>query len=875
MSTLRRFLIRLAASVTWRRDEERLREELEQHVAMQTAENVRAGLAPVEARREALLKTGAVEAIKEQYRDEQGLPFLDNLLQDVRYALRQLQRAPVFTFTATLSLAMGIGANTAVFTIVERVLLRPLPVSNPQELVVIADQRILTEQSPRFSYPFYASLQDNHVLDGVAARFSMGITTDFGGRIARVSGELVSGNYFSVVGAGTQIGRTLTPEDDRTPGAPGVAVISDGFWRRDFGADPFVLGRDIRVNNHTFTIIGVAAKSFGGTDVGSPTDIWLPVTMQREVGRDFLTDARTNWLEIIGRLSSGKTLERAGEELTTYFRRRAPDLQAHFPERRLMLLRGVRRELGPALQVLLALTALALVLACLNVASLLVVRSAAREKEIAVRLALGARRSRLTRQLLTETLLLAAIGGTAGLLVAPSAARVLVASLPHRLNIDASLDMRVLMFGLVVSVLAGLFVGQAPIFASRKVGLTQAFGICAWTTPSRRLTAHDLVVTFQIATSLAMLISAALLVQSVRSLSSVDPGFRADDQILVSLDPKAAGYDGNRVAGFWRDTLDRVGQIRGVQSVSLARVVPLGPGRMRQAITHPTSGERIREIDLNFVGPRYFRTLDIPLLRGRDFDERDGRTSRPVVIVNERMARMFWLEQDPIGKALRVPGLPKGSPDAEVVGLVKDVKYRDLRGDTGPMFYRPILQTTSTDAMTLHVRAAGDADALIGAIRREMESLDPNVPVFAITTLEELLNASFAQTRQAAVLTGVFGILALLLSGIGVYGVTALAVSRRTRDIGVRMALGAQRRDIVRLIGRRGLTLVIAGLSLGLLGSFGFTRFAGTLLHGVTPGDTATFAGMSALLAVVSLIAFAVPVRTAIRLDAATAIRYE
>jgi predicted permease len=881
MSTLRRFLIRLAASATRRRDEQRLREELEQHVAMQTAENVRAGLPPVEARREALLKAGAVEAIKEQYRDEQSLPFLDNLLQDVRYALRQLQRAPVFTLTATLSLAMGIGATAAVFTVVERVLFRPLSVSRPQELVFIADQRIAQEQNPRFSYPFYASLRDNSVLEGVAARFSMGVNTDVGGRIARVSAELVSGNYFSVVGAGTQIGRTLTPEDDRTPGAHAVAVISDAWWRRDFGSDPSVLGRDVQVNNHTFSIIGVAAKGFGGTDVGSSTDVWLPMTMQREVGRDFLTDARTNWLEIIGRLSSGMSLERAGEELTTYFRRRAPDLQAHFPERRLMLLPGdkgnstVRRELGQALRVLLALTALALVLACVNVASLLVLRSAAREKEIAVRLAIGARRSRLTRQLLTETLLLAAIGGTAGLLMAPSAARLLVASLPHRLSIDASLDMRVLLFGLVVSVLTGLFVGQAPIFASRKVGLTQAFGSCTWTTPSRRLTAHDLVVTFQIATSLAMLISAALLVQSVRSLSSVDPGFRADDQILVTLDPKAAGYDGNRVAGFWRDTLDRVGQIRGVQSVSLARVVPLAPGRMRQTLTHPTSGERTREIDLNFVGPRYFRTLDIPLLRGREFDEKDGRTSRPVVIVNERMARMFWLEQDPIGKALRVPGLPKGSPDAEVVGLVKDVKYRDLRGDTGPMFYRPILQTTSTDAMTLHVRAAGDPGALIGAIRSEMQSLDPNVPLFTITTLEELLNASFAQTRQAAMLTGVFGILALLLSGIGVYGVTALAVTRRTRDIGVRMALGAQRRDIVGLIGQRGLTLVVAGLGLGLLASFGFTRFAGTLLYGVTPGDTATFAGMSALLAVVSLIAFAIPVRTAVCLDAAAAIRYE
>jgi predicted permease len=880
MRTLRRFLIRLAASATRRRDEERLREEIEQHVALQTADNVRAGLAPVEARRQAVLKVGAVEGIQEHYRDEQGLPVLDNLLQDVRYALRQLHKAPLFTLTATLSLAMGIGANAAVFTVIERVLLRPLPVAHPEELVLVTDQRILEQQSPRFSYPFYASVRENDVLDGVAARFSVGVNTDFNGRIARVNGELVSGNYFNVVGAGTQIGRTLTPEDDRTPGAHSVAVISDGFWRRDFESDSSVVGRSVRVNNHTFSIIGVAAKGFSGTDLGSPVDIWLPMMMQREAGRDLLRDDRTNWLEIIGRLNSGSSLERAGAELTTHFQRAAPDLQARFPGRRLILVpagkgnSGVRGELGPALRVLLALTALALVLACVNVASLLAVRSVAREREIAVRLALGARRSRLTRQFLTETLVLAALGGTAGLLVAPWAARLLIASRPHPLGIDASLDMRVFLFGLAVSVLTGLFVGQAPILASRRVGLTQTFASSSAITPdtSRRLTVHDLIVTFQIAMSLAMLISAALLMQSLQSLKSVDPGFRSDDLLLMSVDPKAAGYDGNRMEGFWRATLERVSQVPGVQSASLAGIVPLAPGRQRQPWLNPASGEKI-EIDTNFVGPRYFRTLDIPLLRGREFDERDGKASRPVVIVNERLARLFWLDQDPIGKGVRLPD--SGNPVAEVVGLVRDVKYRDLRGDTGPMFYRPVLQTRSTDAMTLHVRAAGDPGAPIGAIRREMQSLDPNVPLFGVTTLEAQLNGSFAQTRQAAVLTGVFGILALLLSGIGVYGVTALAVTRRTRDIGIRMALGAQRRDIVRVIGRRGLTLVVAGIGLGLLGSFGFTQLAGTLLYGVKASDSATFAAMSALLAAVSLIAFSVPLRTATRLDAVAAIRYE
>jgi predicted permease len=879
MRGIRRFLIRLAAAITQSADERRLREELEQHVALQTAENIRAGVPAAEARRLALQKLGSVESIKEDYRNERSLPALDTLRQDVRYALRQLRKAPLFTFTATVSLGMGIGANTAVFTIVERVLLRSLPVSSPHELVYVTDQRILQEQSPRFSYPFYKAVRDNTVLNGVAARAALAVTAATNGEVARISGELVSGEYFTLLGARTQIGRPLSAEDDLTPGAHDVAVISDGFWRRGFAAHPSVLGRRITINDHTFTIVGVAATGFTGTDVGHPADVWLPLSMQREVGRDFLTDARTNWLEIIGRLSSGRSPERAAAELSSHLQRRAPELQAQFPERRIMLVPGekgsspVRRELGPALRVLLALTALALALACANVASLVAVRSAAREKEIAVRLALGAGRSRLTRQFLTETLVLSAAGGAAGLLAGPWAAGVLIASQPHPLGIDARLDLRVFLFGLAASVLTGLLVALAPILASRHVGLAQAFGNSSAkpAVATRRLTVHDFIVTFQIAIALAMLISAALFVQSLRRLGSVDPGFRADDVLLATLDPSAAGYSAARIERFWRDTLERVSQVRGVQTAALARIVPLGSGRQRQPVFDAASG-RFIEIDANVVASRYFATLGIPLLSGRDFDDRDTKASRPVAIVNERLARTFWPEQDPIGRVLGIKGVPGGG-QVEVVGLVHDVKYRDLRGDTGPMFYRPLLQTSSSDAMTLHVRAAGDPGAVARAIRREMQGLDPNVPLFAMTTLEDRLDASFAQTRQAAVLTGIFGILALLLSGIGVYGVTALAVARRTRDIGIRMALGAQPRDIVNVVGRRGIGLVTAGLGLGLVGSFAFAQITGTLVYGVSARDSATFAGMSLLLGAVSLIAFYIPLRTATRLDAVAAIR--
>jgi predicted permease len=880
MKALRRFLNRLAGSITRRHNEERVREELDAHVAMQTAEYVRAGLSPEEARRQALLKFGATEAIRASYRDEQSLPALDDLVQDMRYTLRQLRKTPLFTLTATMSLALGIGASAAVFTVIERVLLRPLPVSNPHELVYITDERILTQASPRFSYPFYTIVHDANILEGVAARAAVSLSAGVNGQILRVSGELVSGSYFDVIGAGTQLGRPLSAEDDRTPGAHPVAVISDRVWRRTFSSDASVIGRPVQLNEHVFTIVGVAAKDFTGTDVSLPTDIWLPMMMQREIGRDLLTEARTNWLEIIGRMTPGMTREWAAEQLTTHLQRRAPELPpSQVSARRIVLTPGdkgnspLRRELGPALAVLMALTGLAMGLACINVASLVSVRSAPREKEIAIRSALGARRSRLTRQLLTEGLVLAALGGTAGILVAPWAARLLVASQSRPLDIDASLDARVLLFGLVVSALTGLIVAQAPIFALRGVGLAQlSENSLRPSAISRRLSAHDLIVTLQIAMALAMLINAALLVQSIRSFNSVDPGFRADNLVLATLDPRAAGYDSDRIDGFWRNALEQVRQIPGVQSVSLARTVPLAPGRQRQPWLHPTSGERL-ELDTNFVGPRYFRTLAIPLVRGREFGDEDGRTTRPVVIVNERLARIFWPEQDPIGKGIRLPD--SGNPLAEVIGVVRDVKYRDLRGDTDPMFYRPVLQTRSTDPMTLHVRASSDPGEVVSAIRLAVQNVDRNVPLFQVTTLEEQLDTSFAQTRQAALLTGVFGMLALLLSGIGVYGVTALAVSRRTRDIGIRMALGARSRDIVRTIGARAITLAAAGLGLGLMGSLAFTQLTGTLLFGVTAADSATFVAMATLLAFIALLAFSIPIRAATRLDALAAIRRE
>jgi predicted permease len=653
-------------------------------------------------------------------------------------------------------------------------------------------------------------------------------------------------------------------------------VISEAFWRRALDADPAALGRVLRLNDGAFTIVGIAAGGFTGTDLRTPVDIWIPMTMQGEVGRDLLTDTRTNWLEIVGRLRPGSTQEQAAADLTGYIRRRASELRPEQAARTLVLQPAahgsvaLQREIGSVLSLLLVLTGVTLVLACVNVASLAAVRAAGREKEIAIRLALGIRQSRLQRQLLTEGIVLASLGGLAGLLAAPWAAAALAAAQPIPLRIDASLDPRVLAFTVAMSLAAGAIVALLPMLGSRKVRLVQ--GSSRAGLASRRLSAHDAIVTLQIAMALSMLIGASLLVQSLRGLNSVDPGFRADNLLLASLDPKSAGYDSDRIEGFWRAVLEHVARIDGIDSMSLAGTVPLAPVRQRQPWTNPASGEKV-EIDTNFVGPRYFHTLGIPLLRGREFGDRDRRASAPVVIVNEHFARVFWPQQDPIGKGIRLPG--PGQPMAEVVGVVRDVKYRDLRGEAGPMIYRAVLQTRSLDAMTLHVRASSDPAALVNAIRVAVQNIDRNVPLFQVTTLEEQLDSSFAQTRQAALLTGTFGVAALLLSSVGVYGVTALAVSRRTRDIGIRMVLGARRVHIVRSIGGRGAALIGAGLVLGVLGSFGLNRMTGTLMFGVTGGDAATFASMAALLALVSLLAFAIPIRAAIRLDPLAAIRRE
>jgi predicted permease len=878
MKGVRRLARRLAGHVLPRRFDDRIREEMEQHLALQIDENVRAGMPPAEARRQALIKFGGVERVTAEWRDESRLPALDRAGQDLRYAFRQLHRAPVFAIAATLALAAGIGANVAIFTVVDRVMLRRLPVHEPDRLVTIGDQRSQVQQRPvSFPYPLSVALRDSGLLEGVAARSVTAVNVAVGGSALRARGELVSGTYFRVVGTTTRLGRPLTPDDDRTPGAHPVAVVSDRFWRQALESSPAVVGSDLRINTNLFTIVGVAAEPFTGVDPGFPTDIWIPMSMQREVGRNFLTDARSSWLDLMGRLRPEQTADAAAAALTSYVEQH-PDLVKSTPPRRFTVTPAsggrstARRELGPSLQLVMALTGVTLLLECFTLASLLVVRSLARHRERAIRLALGARRSHLVSQTLAETLLIAAIGGAAGLLVAPWVAGVLVASQGTDLSIDPGLDLRVFAFALAVTIVAGLGVGLMPIAAAGRVEGAVAIARAPLRGASgtrRHLLLRDGIVALQIAASLATLITAALLVQSLRALNAIDTGFAADRVLLASMDPGSLGYDARGVEAFWRSVLERVERLPGVRAASLANTIPLAPGRQRQPIVEPASGTAV-EIDTNQVGPGYFRTLGLPLVRGREFGDRDNKDSAPVAIVNERFAERWWPGLDPIGRTLRTS---RTGPPAEVVGLVKDAKYRDLRQQADAMLYLPLFQTTSTSLKTLHVRVDGEADGFVAAIRREVRALDPGVPLFGVRTIADQYDMFLAQPRQAAALTSAFGVLAMLLAASGVYGVTALAAGAQAREIGIQLALGATPSRIVRRLGSRGGVVVAVGIAAGLLVSAAFTRIASSLLYGIRADDAWTFAVTTLGLTAVSLASVYIPARAGTRLDAARAIR--
>jgi predicted permease len=833
------------------------------------------------------------------------------MLNDLQYGLRILAKSPGFTAVVVITLALGIGANTAIFTLINSILLKGLPVEKPEQLVLFSDDasqgNITGDQTGKwryFSYPLYVYFREhNQVFQDICAfrkgEESLNVQVEGPGRTQvpqRSRGKLVSGNYFSVLGVNAMLGRALEPEDERA-GAPPVAVISYGYWQRAFGSDPFAVGKVVELNDTAFTVVGVTPPQFFGETVEVPPDFWLPLSLQAQVTRreSFLNSPEFYWLNLMARLQPGVSRTGAQTAVNLQLRQLLSELAGSSPsEDRRRKIQQSSIELAPGgrgisllrlrysepLHMLMAAVALVLLISCANVASLLLSRSAARQKEISVRLALGASRGRLVRQLLTEGLTLAALGGTLGMCISAGGVRILVVMFtggPNgSLNLDA--DARVLDFALAVSLLTAVLFSLAP--ALRATGVewvpalkgTRASGVQA----SPGLGVAKALVVFQVALSLLLLTGAGLLLQTLKRLHRQDLGFNPQDVLLVGIDPRLAGYTPERLPGLYRELQERVNALPGVRSASLAAYSPMSGTSHTGSIAiqgyTPRPGQNM-DTQLNRVGPRYFETLELPLLSGRGINHQDTESSPKVAVVNATFAHYFFPGQNPIGRRFGF-----GSPaDLEIVGVVKEAKYNDLRESAPRMAYFPILQMKGEGLYVgeLDVRAAGDPRSIAADVRRAIHEMDKNLTVTATTTLNEQIASSLNQERAMAELSSFFGLLALALACVGLYGLMAYSVARRTNEIGIRMAVGAKPRDVLRLVLREVLTLVIAGVAIGLPAALAATRLMSGMLFGLTPTDAVTMLMATCVLIAVAVFAGYLPARRASRVDPMVALRYE
>ncbi len=826
--------------------------------------------------------------------------------QDLRYAVRMLSKSPAFTAIAVLSLALGIGANTSIFSFVNAVLLRPLPVAEPERLVSVFSSRRANPYDVS-SYPDYVDYRDkNEVFSGITAFSSAAVSLNSDDQTEALPGLIVTGNYFDVLGVRAAMGRTFLPEEDRTPGAHPVAIISHGLWQRRFAGDPNAVGKQLLLNGQSFTVVGVAPANFNGTEAGQTKDIYLPMMMQAavlpprsdysgEMYPDLLSDRGDGWLNVIGRLKPGVTIGQAQAGIQTL----AKQLEQAYPKTNrdkaatlYPVSKGDPRQRGTLLSVaglLMSVVGLVLLIACANVANLLLARASTRRREIGIRLALGASRGRLIRQLLTESMLLSALGGAVGLLLAVWTVDALRTYTPDNFFpffFDFNLDARVLLFTLLLSVLTGLVFGIAPALQASNPDLVNALKDEAIMLPGkgsrRHFSLRNLLVVAQVAVSLVLLIGAGLFLRSLRQAQRIDPGFDAENALVMRLNTNLLRYTKPQGQEFYRQVIERIEALPGVQSATLTLAPPLNGSRHQTSVVvegqesgegADTIAESRRNTTLtSSIGLRYFETLQIPLLRGREFTMQDREGAPGVAVVNETFVKRYLAGQDPIGKRIRLSGAK--DPWLEVVGLARDSKYLTLGEAPAPFVYQPIAQRYES-GISLIVRTKTDPTNFLAPVRREVQAIEKNLPVTDIRPMTELLGNSLYAARMGAVLLGVFGLLALLLAAIGLYGVMAYSVARRTREIGIRMALGAQRGDVLRLVLYEGMTLVGVGILFGLAGAFALTRLLASFLYGVSTTDPSTFIGIAVFLAAIALVANFIPARRATKVDPMIALRYE
>ena len=823
---------------------------------------------------------------------------MQTLWQDLRFGARMFVKQPGFTLIAVLSLAVGIAANTAVFTIVNAMLFKPMPVREPERLVALYTREPNSPFPNAFSFPDYKDYRDhNDVFSDLFLHDHQYLSLkNRDDKAELISGELVTGNYFTGLGVTAALGRLFTPDDDRVPGGHPLAVLNHSFWQRRFSADPHIVGRAVRLNGHDFTVMGVAQQGFSGTRfLGYIPEVWLPFSMHKQVNRDSANwqTARGNaQFSVNGRLKPGVTIEQA----TAAMNLRARQLAAAYPQTNAnksvgMVPAGNKTQPAIALMgflpvaagLLMGIVSLVLLVACANVANLLLARASARRREIAMRLALGASRWRLVRQLLTESVLLALAGGGLGLLLAQWFVSLLPATAPKLdfatvdFNHDLSMDRRVLGFTLAASLLTGLFFGLLPAWQASKTDLVSALkGEAPVTAGRRRLHLRDLLVVAQVALSLMLLVGAGLFVKSMFYAQELNPGFESKRILLANVNVGLHGYDETQGREFYRRVVERLKALPGVEAASVGNWLPLGPDNNGTTVNvegyvpqYPN--ERI-DIGYTVAGPDYFETMQTPIVQGRSFTANDDGQAPRVVVVNETMARRFWPNQNPIGKRLRLGGAAE--PVYEVAGVARDGKYYLLgEGPTEYMFL-PLRQHFSSEA-TLLARTSVPPENLAALVRREVAALDGELPVSGVKTMPEYLDRLLSMPKSVAGLVGVFGLIALLLAAIGLYGVMSYAVAQRTREIGIRMALGSSALVVFRLVLKQGLRLALVGVGIGMAAAFGLTRLLRSLLYGVSVTDPLTFAGIAALLMLVALLACWIPARRATKVDPMIALRCE
>jgi putative ABC transport system permease protein len=813
---------------------------------------------------------------------------MQTIWQDIKYGIRVLWKSPGFTLVAILVTALGIGANTAIFSVVNAVLLRPLPFPQSEQLMTVweTNQARGLMQSA-VSYPDFADWRaQNHVFERMASYHTNDFTLTGNAEPQRLQGAVVNADLFPLLGAQAQLGRTFRPEEDQPGDSGSVVVLSHRLWQQRFNSDPNVVGRAVTLDGQSYTVIGVMPAGFQFPVQNEPVELWTSVSGDASGAEPITSQRGAHYMYVIGRLKPGVTRAQAQAELDTIASRLAQLDPDHNKNRGVYVqpaLEGLVGDIRPALLILLGAVGFVLLIACANVANLLLARATTRHKEIAIRSALGASRWRVVQQLLTESLLLAFVGGALGLLVALWGTDLLV-----KLNstdiprvAQTGLDMRSLGFTLVVSLLTGVLFGLVPALQASKSDLNETLkeGGRSAGTGARRNHVRNTLIVAEVAIAVVLLVGAGLLIQSLRRLQHVNPGFDPANVLTLNVGLPDVKYTSQQQASFYRNLHERIEALPGVVSASAIYPVPLGGDRI--GVSFETEGRPVPKSDepvLEFrvVNPDYFRTMSIPLVKGRDFTARDDKQATPVIIVNEAFAQKFFPGEDPLGKRIK-PGIATDETKPvmrEIIGVVGDVKHKSLSASADPEGYVPEAQIPF-DTMTLVVKTSVPAESITSAVRNEVYALDKDLPVYTVKTMDNYLAASVAQPRFNTLLLALFAGLALVLTVVGLYGVMSYAVVQRTHEMGIRLALGAQTRDIFKLVIGQGMLLALVGVGLGLIGAFALTRIMASLLFGVRATDPLTFGTVSVLMIGVALLACYVPARRATRVDPMVALRYE